>query len=346
MSEAKLIEEDVDILEDPVDSEIRNIINAELEDFEDDAPENEEAEELDEGEESEETDDKAEEEDAEEPDKADEESEPDQKTTGEKFSGKMPGIDTILKDLDETNPAYAAQFRSMQTAIRDTRTEFKAAMGELDTVLSEAKAQKERYAAVMGDDAEPGDEDEEILKNITADQWKLMEAVNRKTGVLTRAEVDAENAEKASTDFTRSEVDAGIENFGESFGHFNEEGKFVFDESNEAASKAVYKRIFDPQRGLTPFDFYWLGQGPAFAKAEFERGLAEGKGEKTKTVAKKKNDRQIKKSKGVVGRPRGGGGKGKMVYKSDKGRPSEPLEKTIARAGQLSAREHFPNLVE
>lgn len=163
---------------------------------------------------------------------------------------KRPGVDKVLKEVEEKIGKGAADvIRSMQTERQNRRRESESMRQEIE----ELKTLVLRQTAP----AQANAPEEDPLAGLTPQQWKIFNEMAKRAGLVSKPEL----AEKDSSQFVRTEIEAALEKYGEGFGFIDETtGEFIPSEDSEKEMGQVYERIYDPGRGLTAKDLFVLAR--------------------------------------------------------------------------------------
>lgn len=176
--------------------------------------------------------------------------------------GKNPGIDTVLSSIEENQGKEAADVvRGIQDNYRRTRTEWKAAQREWQSALNELQEEvKSLRAGRSGQQAPQQQAPPRAIDRLTPMQRQMFEELAAEYGLVRQADLEQEENRKQTRSFVESEIQKGLEQFGDHFGYIDNDGVFV--ESADIADdiKEVHARLFDANRGVTAKDLYILSQ--------------------------------------------------------------------------------------
>jgi len=257
---------------------------------------------------------------------------------------KRPGIDTVLTDVEsQLGAGHAEVIRGVLTGFHRTQAEWKQQQNELNDSLNEVNDLIENMHSQSPEAAQPASDPNDPLNHVTQDQWALFNRMLEAQGIPNRNELAQQDMVDNQTAFIQDDIDQGIEQFGESFGQLDEEGKFVYNEEVQDATQAEFDRLYDPERGPTARDLYFLAKRDDIIKEAEQRGYDAGSGE----VSSGQSQRARNAMRATVERNSASGGEmAPRVYDAERDRTrsgSIDFDKVIARASAAALRK-MPSL--
>ena len=250
-------------------------------------------------------------------------SETSSKETNRVEATKRPGIDAVLRNVEnELGSADADVIRGVLSGYHKTQAEWKQAKSEVQESLNELDELKAAY------NQEPEVQDPD-LQRVTPQQWDTFQKMLKQQGVPLRHEMEAEQALEDHRGSVDDDINKGIEEFGEDFGHRDEDGQFVFNADIRNECEQEFQRLYDPEGGPNARDLYRLVKFDELIKQAEDRGSTTTQG----------NDRRRAREavRSVVESRSASGGKNRdSIYKPG---TSQNFEDVIARASLLSLRE-------
>ncbi len=194
-------------------------------------------------------------------------------------SEKLPGIDKVLRELDETNPAAAKVVRGLQRDFGDYNT----AKKNLDIVQNQTLEMQRQLRAALDEVAgneEAQDDDQDPnnpLSRVKPEERTLFKqalaAELRRLGVKTQSETDLEEQSK----YVTTRVKEHETKFGDSFGKVNDNGHVELSPEIKAKVEAVRDRLASARQGVTWADLHILAMHDEIVKAEAEKAVEEFK---------------------------------------------------------------------
>ena len=171
--------------------------------------------------------------------------------------GKRPGVDVLLKDI-ETNlsPEHADVVRGFITENREQNVERKDAdlrMKELELQVSQLTQDRTQTTQPATDP--PAETKNPLLDNIPEGQMEIFKAMAEDLGYVRQDTLDAEDQQAQTEEYHTTNIDKGIETYGETFGARNEQGQFTFATDIKSEVQGLYQRIHEEQN-LTAQDLY------------------------------------------------------------------------------------------
>lgn len=253
---------------------------------------------------------------------------------------KRLGTDEVLKVADSSNnptmKEAARIIRSMQTTLGNTQTAWKRQQQEFRDLARDVENIKRSKAQLPedGDELNPDDP----LAQIPQEQVELFSRLADRLGYIKQDAIESRDVEKKTVAFKQESARRGIEKWGESFGHIDDDGQFHFaDEASESVS-SVYERFYDSARGVTPEDLFVLGNLDTIIKEAEDRG----KGTALKEIQENQNKGKKKVEmvrKGLTETGSRGGNAREVIYK---GYGKDNSDDVIARAMRAALRELPP----
>ena len=242
-------------------------------------------------------------------------------------SGKRPGIDTVLNDIErEFGSDHANVVRGLQTQYGTMSAEWKQAQMDLREAMLDV--QQMRNESGQGQQAQQQTKEPAIdpdLKRVSPQQWQMFDKMAAARGLVYKEDLEAEQLQEDQADYLDDDIDKGVSDFGEDFGQRDESGKFVINPNVRDKIQETHARLFDGERGPTVQDLYKLSEfdksveQKAQQKIDEARNGASGGGRQMRTGG-------ARRSSGAQSSPR--------IYKR-----GESLDNVIARAAQLAYRE-------
>jgi len=182
-----------------------------------------------------------------------------------RVSSRRPGIDVILKDLDESWPEAAEVVRGMQSETNRVINEWKDMRGQMVDVMTSLQNQprvaptKEEVEEQKPDEFEPSEA-----------QVKLIERAAARLGLVRKSDLDAEAEEKATDSYVQNALVEGVKTYGDVFGTISGDGSVVLHPDVRAKMQPVMERL--EKRGVTPLDLAILAGIVTPKEAEEVRG--------------------------------------------------------------------------
>ena len=195
-------------------------------------------------------------------------------------SEKLPGIDVVLRELDEINPAAARVVRGLQRDFGDYNTARKQLDITQNQTLEMQRQLREALSEIKnaGDEDTQGEEDpDNPLSNVKPEERDLFKRALafelKKLGVKTQNEADIE----AQAEYVAARVKENGEKLGESLGKVGENGQVEFAPDIKAKVEAVRDRLSSTRQGVTWADLHILAMHDEIVKAAAENAVEEFK---------------------------------------------------------------------
>tara|TARA_R110001599_G_scaffold1026_3_gene5049 strand:- start:3402 stop:4367 length:966 start_codon:yes stop_codon:yes gene_type:complete len=247
--------------------------------------------------------------------------------TGRVEATKRPGIDEVLRNVEnQLGDADAEVVRGILSGYHKTQAEWKQAQAEVNESLQELEDLKAAY------NQQPQEADPDLAR-VTPQQWETFQKMLRQQGVPLRAELEQEQALEDHRDAVDSDIDKGLEEFGEEFGHRNEDGQFVFSSDIRDDCEREFQRLYDPEGGPTARDLFRLVKFDQLIEEAEERGAGKA------SASARTNDRRRAKDavRSVVeSRSASGVRTRDSIYKPG---TNQNFEDVVARASLAALRE-------
>lgn len=176
--------------------------------------------------------------------------------TGKKGSqGKKSGngIDAIASEVETKLGKDKAQ------AVRKIHSDYSKAAGRAATAERALSEMTERIARLESTLQPPQEAvPDPLLARVTPQQWEMFDRMAAEKGYVRREDLEAAQRNETAAEYNEREVQEAQDRFGESFGTFDDSGKFILsDEAFEAIQKES-DRVFNPTYGITAKDLYVL----------------------------------------------------------------------------------------
>ena len=170
-------------------------------------------------------------------------------------SARKPGVDQVLQFLDTENPVMAEVVRDFQrnNSLLDTeRSEVDRMRQELRDGLEDL----ERMRTTV-DAEQPEEEQDEELSRIPQEQQDLLEKWLRANNYVSQDELTAREQQRMMKGVADDANKRGVSQWGEGFGHYDDEGKFLINPAARDDMAPIFNRLVN-QKGLTFEDLYLL----------------------------------------------------------------------------------------
>ena len=260
-------------------------------------------------------------------------------TSGES-AGKRPGIDTVLTDVEsQLGAGHAEVIRGVLTGFHRTQAEWKNQQSELNGSLEEVNDLIDELQTQRTERTQPAPDPNDPLNQVTPEQWGLFNRMLESQGIPTRDELAQQDRLDSQRNFVQSDINQGIEQFGDDFGHINEEGKFIYSEDIQDSTQSEFDRLYDPQRGPTARDLFFLAKRDELLKEAEQKGYDAGVGETTNGQSLRTRNAM----RATVERNSASGGEmAPRVYDAEKDKTQSgaiDFDKVIARASAAALRK-------
>lgn len=207
-------------------------------------------------------------------------------------NGKRPGLASVLSYLEEhvdEIPGGAEAVRSIQAS--QTRQGQRASTAE--TELREVRERMARLEGRLDGGGKAEEEAEDpvtakrraLLARVPRDQKEVMDAYMQEMGVMTRAELEAEQAEEQSQAIADQDTEQGLKMFGDDFGSIGDDGEFRLNPEVAPEAAKILRQVTSDDHGITPFQLYVLAKYADLIKSAEEKGktaAAEGQTDETR----------------------------------------------------------------
>jgi hypothetical protein len=244
----------------------------------------------------------------------------------------------VLNDVEsQLSPEHADVIRGVLTGYHKTQAEWKDQQGVLQNLINDMEQMKAGQAGPVEQD--PNDP----LASVTPAQWALFNRMLEQQGIPNRDELAQEETEESQRDYVSDDIDKGIEQWGDAFGHRSEDGKFIYNIDIQDQMQGEFDRLYDPSRGPTAMDLFKIVHMDKMVAEAEEKGRQEGQTTQSSGAAERVN-RAIR---GVVERTSASSvNPAPMIYDREKDRKrggSIDLDTVVARAS-LAAMRKLPSL--
>ena len=190
----------------------------------------------------------------------------------EQLSSGRPGIDKVLRDVENQLGPQAAE------VIRGLQGDFTRS-GQLQRQLEDAISEVEELRndiVEAAEEVEEGEEGEDPLAEVPPEQLERLQAYMERNGYIKKADIDAEQAMANSLESNLR----GVETWGDSFGTVDERtGEFEPSDESKEAMQEVFQRI-DSEYGdgaLEFEDLFKIAYFDQIVDQAIEHGKEEGK---------------------------------------------------------------------
>jgi hypothetical protein len=226
----------------------------------------------------------------------------------EQLSSGRPGIDKVLRDVEERLGPQAAE------VIRGLQGDFTRS-GQLQSKLEDAISEVEELRNDIVEASEGGDEAEvaDPLAEVPPEQLERLQAYMERNGYIKKADIDAEQAMANSLESNLR----GVETWGDSFGAVDERtGDFEPSAESKDAMKEVFQRI-DSGNGDGALEFEDLFKIAYFDQI-VDQAIEHGKEEGKRTKSSNNRNRVNRVVGGTVANRNAAPQTSKNVYDPDK----------------------------
>ena len=199
---------------------------------------------------------------------------------GETDSGKRPGFDTLIRDIENTlGPEHAEVARLMQQDGSRRVTEARGLQDELRSTLLDVKELQQELAALKGGQPDaPAEQQEQrepqLIDSVQPQQLELFKQMAEHLGYVKQDDLEEAARAEVQSDFIQNSIDNGIDQWGDSFGRRDEDGDFVPSDEVKPLLDAEYERVMDEDRGLTLKDLFILANHDKIVEAARQQDLA------------------------------------------------------------------------
>ena len=166
------------------------------------------------------------------------------------------GTDVVLARLDESDPAAAQAVRGMQRRMSQNNNEWH----ELRTEVLNLREQM--ISAREDNTAQPvaPQEEEPLPEGVTEQNMEIFKAMADRLGYLPREELvqreESRAQEQSAESAVNSDLQAGVDMYGEQFGTMDGSGNFTLNPSIQRRLDNRMQALQDPSRGVTPLDLF------------------------------------------------------------------------------------------
>ena len=220
----------------------------------------------------------------------------------EQETAKRPGIDQVLKDVaDNLGDQHVDVIKGLQRdfthhgEVESLKRQLRDAIGEVDSLRDEIHQSPE-------DVPDP-------LDGVPDEQLQLLELALERGGYVKKDDLD----EQARDGLINNSNENGVEIFGESFGHMDENsGDFVLNDEAKEQMAPVYDRIKNDD-ALTFEDLYKIANFDSLIETAFTQGAEET----VEKLRSQNNQRVNQVIRGNVPRRNAGGVTANNIYNPD-----------------------------
>ena len=166
------------------------------------------------------------------------------------------GTDVVLARLDESDPAAAQAVRGMQRRMSQNNNEWH----ELRTEVLNLREQM--ISAREDNTPQPvaPQEEEPLPEGVTEQNMEIFKAMADRLGYLPREELvqreETRAQEQSAESAVNSDLQAGVDMYGEQFGTMDGSGNFTLNPSIQRRLDNRMQALQDPSRGVTPLDLF------------------------------------------------------------------------------------------
>jgi len=236
---------------------------------------------------------------------------------GEAGSVKPMATDAMMRQLEEIDPAMAANVRGMQRQMSTQENEFQ---GIKKDMLDTRERMLEYMEGGQGEDEEPVSD---LPEGVTEDHLALFEGMAKHFGYVKQETVDQTEADRTANSYADAALHRAVETYGESFGSLGADGSVIVNPEVQARLDARLESLQDPQKGITALELYEL---------EFGRPAATERSGEARPRPKRRAN-VMRRSTGS-----GPGNPDVKIYNPDRNEDSETV---LDRAFVLAKREHL-----
>ena len=166
------------------------------------------------------------------------------------------GTDTVLARLDESDPAAAQAVRGMQRRMSQNNNEWHELRPEV------LNLREQMISAREDNTAQPvaPQEEEPLPEGVTEQNMEIFKAMADRLGYLPREELvqreETRAQEQSAESAVNSDLQAGVDMYGEQFGTMDGSGNFTLNPSIQRRLDNRMQALQDPSRGVTPLDLF------------------------------------------------------------------------------------------
>ena len=166
------------------------------------------------------------------------------------------GTDVVLARLDESDPAAAQAVRGMQRRMSQNNNEGHELRSEV------LNLREQMISAREDNTAQPvaPQEEEPLPEGVTEQNMEIFKAMADRLGYLPREELvqreESRAQEQSAESAVNSDLQAGVDMYGEQFGSMDGSGNFTLNPSIQRRLDNRMQALQDPSRGVTPLDLF------------------------------------------------------------------------------------------
>ena len=166
------------------------------------------------------------------------------------------GTDVVLARLDESDPAAAQAVRGMQRRMSQNNNEWHELRSEVlnlrEQMISSREENTQQPVAPR--------EEEPLPEGVTEQNMEIFKAMADRLGYLPREELvqreESRAQEQSAESAVNSDLQAGVDMYGEQFGSMDGSGNFTLNPSIQRRLDNRMQSLQDPSRGVTPLDLF------------------------------------------------------------------------------------------
>ena len=166
------------------------------------------------------------------------------------------GTDVVLARLDESDPAAAQAVRGMQRRMSQNNNEWHELRSEVLNLREQMISSREENTAQP---VAPREE-EPLPEGVTEQNMEIFKAMADRLGYLPREELvqreESRAQEQSAESAVNSDLQAGVDMYGEQFGSMDGSGNFTLNPSIQRRLDNRMQSLQDPSRGVTPLDLF------------------------------------------------------------------------------------------
>ena len=166
------------------------------------------------------------------------------------------GTDTVLARLDDSDPAAAQTVRGMQRRMSQNNNEWHELRSEVLNLREQMISTREENTA----QPVAPQEEEPLPEGVTEQNMEIFKAMADRLGYLPREELvqreESRAQEQSAETAVNSDLQAGVDMYGEQFGSMDGAGNFTLNPSIQRRLDSRMQSLQDPSRGVTPLDLY------------------------------------------------------------------------------------------
>ena len=166
------------------------------------------------------------------------------------------GTDVVLARLDESDPAAAQAVRGMQRRMSQNNNEWHELRSEVLNLREQMISAREENTA----QPVAPQEEEPLPEGVTEQNMEIFKAMADRLGYLPREELvqreESRAQEQSAESAVNSDLQAGVDMYGEQFGSMDGSGNFTLNPSIQRRLDNRMQALQDPSRGVTPLDLF------------------------------------------------------------------------------------------